>query len=128
MTIYGTALLSICLICGLIVGRLIGFAIGVEANVGGVGIAMLLLILVSGWMQARGWMPKPTQNGVLFWSSIYIPIVVAMAASQNVRAALDGGTAAIVAGVLVVVVSFAMVPLISRIGQSDVASSIGDEE
>src|SRR5690606_32873833 len=92
-------------------------AIGVDANVGGVGIAMLLLILVSGRLQTSGLMAKPTQNGVLFWSAIYIPIVVAMAASQNVRAAVSGGTVALVAGVVVVIVSFAMVPLISRIGQ-----------
>ena len=119
MAIYGTALLSICLICGLIVGKLIGFAIGIDANVGGVGIAMLLLIVASGRLQAGGLLAKPTQNGVLFWSSIYIPIVVAMAASQNVRAAVSGGAVAILAGVVVVIVSFALVPLISRLGQSD---------
>ncbi len=119
MAIYGTALLSICLLCGMIVGKLLGLAMGIEANVGGVGIAMILLILVSGRLQAKGWMPKPTQYGVLFWSSLYIPIVVAMAAGQNVRAAISGGTAAIVAGILVVIVSFAMVPLISRLGRSN---------
>ena len=134
MAIYGTALLSLCLLTGLIVGQLIGAAIGIDANVGGVGIAMLLLILVSDRLQASGVLPKPTQSGVLFWSSIYIPIVVAMAASQNVRAALSGGTVAILAGVVVVVVSFALVPLISRIGQKKVAgtdsavsASTGDE-
>ncbi|MCA9240615.1 MAG: malonate transporter subunit MadL, partial [Planctomycetales bacterium] len=54
MAIYGTALLSLCLICGLLVGKLIGLAIGVDANVGGVGFAMLLLIVVSGRLQAAG--------------------------------------------------------------------------
>lgn len=72
MAIYGTALLSICLIVGLILGKLIGLAIGIDANVGGVGIAMLLLIGVSGRLQSRGLMAQPTRNGVLFWSSIYI--------------------------------------------------------
>ena len=119
MAIYGTALLSLCLIVGLIIGKCIGLAIGVEANVGGVGIAMLLLVLVSSRLQSAGWIAKPTESGVLFWSSIYIPVVVAMAASQNVRAAVSGGTAAILAGVVVVIVSFALVPLISRIGQSN---------
>jgi malonate transporter MadL subunit len=134
MAIYGTALLSLCLIAGLIVGKRIGLAIGIDANVGGVGIAMLLLILISGRLQSSGWMAKPTESGIRFWSAIYIPIVVAMAASQNVRAALSGGTVAIVAGVVVVVVSFAMVPLISRIGQADdplakesESASAGDE-
>ena len=70
MAIYGTALLSICLLGGLIAGKLIGVAMGIDANVGGVGIAMLLLILASGRLQSAGLMAKPTQNGVLFWSSI----------------------------------------------------------
>lgn len=42
--ICGIAQLSICLLAGVIIGKLIGWAIGVNANVGGVGIAMLLLI------------------------------------------------------------------------------------
>lgn len=119
MAIYGTALLSICLVCGLIIGELIGRAIGIEANVGGVGISMLLLIVTSGRLQSTGLMVKPTQSGVLYWSSIYIPIVVAMAASQNVRAAVSSGAVAIITGTVVVIVSFALVPLISRFGQSD---------
>ncbi|MDF1840488.1 MAG: malonate transporter subunit MadL [Rubripirellula sp.] len=119
MVIYGTALLSLCLLVGLILGKLIGFAMGIEANVGGVGIAMLLLILVCGKLQAKGLMTPPTQGGILFWSSIYIPIVVAMAASQNVRTAVSGGTVAIVSGTLVVLVCFALVPMISRIGRSE---------
>ena len=45
MAIYGTALLSACLLIGLMLGTGLGHLIGVEANVGGVGIAMLLLIL-----------------------------------------------------------------------------------
>ena len=135
MAIYGTALLSLCLICGLVAGQLIGLAIGVDANVGGVGIAMLLLIVISGRLQAMGLMAKPTQSGVLFWSSIYIPIVVAMAASQNVHAAFSGGTVAIVAGIAVVIASFAIAPLISRIGRAEASvaslpesSSPGDGE
>lgn len=119
MAIYGTALLCICLLLGLIVGKLIGLAMGLDSNVGGVGIAMLLLIFASDRLRARGKLAMPTQSGVLFWSSIYIPIVVAMAASQNVRAALSGGTMAIIAGILVVLCSFAMVPLISRIGSRE---------
>lgn len=130
MAIYGTALLSFCLVSGLIIGRLLGWAVGVDANVGGVGIAMLLLIGISGKLQQTGHLPKPTQAGILFWSSLYIPIVVAMAASQNVRKAITGGPAAILAGTLVVVVSFALVPILHRLGNSDStqnASSDGDE-
>lgn len=128
MAIYGTSLLSLCLLVGLLVGQLIGFVIGVDANVGGVGIAMILLILASGWLQSKGLMIKPTQSGVLFWSSIYIPIVVAMAASQDVKAALSGGTVAIIAGILVVMVSFAMVPMVSRLGHAEFVEASVDED
>ena len=116
MAIYGTALLSICLLAGLVLGKLLGLVVGVDANVGGVGIARLMLILFSDRLQRAGRIEPPTQQGILFWSSIYIPIVVAMAASQNVRAAISGGPVAILAGLLAVLVSFAMLPLISRIG------------
>lgn len=118
MTIYGTALLSACLVVGLLLGRCLGLLLGVEANIGGVGIAMILLILVSSRLQSSGHLPRSTEGGILFWSSIYIPVVVAMAASQNVKAALSGGTVALLAGVLVVVVSFLLVPLLSRMGGS----------
>jgi malonate transporter MadL subunit len=123
MAIYGTALLSLCLVCGLVIGKLIGMALGIDANVGGVGIAMLLLIVASGMLQSRGFLPPPTQAGVLFWSSIYVPIVVAMAASQNVRGATSGGAIAIVAGLVVVIASFAIVPLISGLGRAEPTST-----
>ncbi len=119
MPIYGTALLSICLLIGLAVGRLLGWAVGLDKNIGGVGIAMLLLILVCDRLQKSGRIEAPTGGGITFWSSIYIPIVVAMAASQNVVAAVSGGWIAIMAGTLSVVACFALVPIISRIGGTD---------
>jgi malonate transporter MadM subunit len=72
MAIYGTALLSICLLIGLLVGQFLGTLLGVGANVGGVGIAMLLLILVCESLQRSGRMLPPSQRGITFWSSIYI--------------------------------------------------------
>jgi malonate transporter MadL subunit len=119
MAIYGTALLSMCLLVGLIIGQLLGRLIGVDANVGGVGIAMLLLVLICDRMQRSGRLQPPSERGILFWSSIYIPIVVAMAAKQNVVAAIKGGPVALVAGTLAVVICFALVPMISRLGQAD---------
>ena len=105
-----------------------------------VGIAMLMLIVICNRLHVAGRMPLPTRNGILFWSSIYIPIVVAMAASQNVRGAITGGIsflsrnlssataitggpAAIAAGVVVVIASFGMIPIISRLGASDAISA-----
>ena len=55
-----------------------------------------------------------SEKGITFWSSIYIPIVVAMAAKQNVIGALDGGLMALIAGIVVVSISFLFVPLISN--------------
>lgn len=117
MVVYGVALLSACMLAGLVVGDLLGILIGVKANVGGVGIAMLLLILFSDHLKRTLRMNALAEQGILFWSAMYIPIVVAMAAQQDVVAAVKGGPAALLAGVLAVVLSFALVPVIARIGQ-----------
>ena len=116
MVIYGTGLLAGCLLVGLLLGRLLGWLVGLEANVGGVGIAMLLLIVATEKLRLRGDWHAPTEQGVVFWSSIYIPIVVAMAASQNVVAAVGGGVVAVLAGLLSVLACFALVPVVSRLG------------
>jgi malonate transporter MadL subunit len=116
VVIYGVALLSGCLIAGLFCGQLLGRLIGVQANVGGVGIAMLLLILVSDRLRTAGRLKPISQQGIVFWSSIYIPVVVAMAASQNVVSAIEGGSVALLAGALAVGLGFALVPVISRMG------------
>ena len=49
---------------------------------------------------------------------MYIPIVVAMAARQDVAGATEGGILAVVAGVAAVAVSFALVPVLSKVGNS----------
>lgn len=117
MAIYGVAILAICLLAGQVAGKLLGRLLGMETNVGGVGIAMLLLIFATHRLRKTGRFPAASESGVLFWSSIYIPVIVAMAASGNVRGALGGGPAAVLAGILVVAVSFPLVPLISRVGR-----------
>ncbi len=81
-----------CHLAGLFLGDLLGVAIGVKTNVGGVGIAMLLLIFPARlYLHGKGLLPKETEAGVGFWGAMYIPVVVAMAANQNVVAALKGG-------------------------------------
>lgn len=115
MVIYGVALLAFCTIAGLFIGDLLGIAIGVQANVGGVGFAMLLVIFGSNWLHRRNGIAPPTVQGIAFWNAIYIPVVVAMAAQQNVVAALSGGLAAILAGVLAVVACAALVPAVDRL-------------
>ena len=122
MIVYGVALLSVCLILGMLLGELLGVALGVDANVGGVGIAMLFLVLASNSDKFKALIDGASGSGIRFWSAMYIPIVVAMAARQNVVAAFEGGMLAVVAGVAAVIVSFALVPVISKIGNSGTTS------
>ncbi|MDA1092259.1 MAG: malonate transporter subunit MadL [Acidobacteria bacterium] len=117
MVIYGVALLSFCMLVGVFVGDLLGEVMGVQANVGGVGISMLLLLVLSNLGSAELALSPITEKGVGFWSAMYIPIVVAMAAQQNVFSALSGGWMAIIAGVAAVAASFAMIPLVARLGR-----------
>ena len=116
MVVYGVALLSGCLLAGQFLGELLGQWLGVQANVGGVGIAMLLLVLASGSDVFRSLFSGASASGIRFWSAMYIPIVVAMAASQNVVAAVDGGWLALVAAVVAVGVCYALVRLLTRLG------------
>lgn len=117
MVIYGVALLSICMLAGVFAGDLLGDLIGVQANVGGVGIAMLLLILLSNLSHQPLKLSPMTETGINFWNAMYIPIVVAMAASQNVFAAVSSGWMAIIAGTAAVFAAFLMVPVLSRFGK-----------
>lgn len=121
MAIYGTALLSGCLLAGVLAGQLLGDVMGVDANVGGVGIAMLLLIALSDRLRHAERLPPVSEQGIVFWSSIYIPIVVAMAATQNVAAAVRSGAVAIVAGVAVVLLGFGLVRLVASTGDGEAA-------
>ncbi len=119
MIIYGTALLAFCHLAGLFLGDLLGAAIGVKTNVGGVGIAMLLLIVLRIWLHRRGWLPKESEAGVTFWGAMYIPVVVAMAANQNVVAALKGGPVALLAALGAVAVCACCIAVLSRLGHDD---------
>jgi malonate transporter MadL subunit len=114
MVIFGVAILSICLLSGVFFGDLLGQLLGIDSNVGGVGFAMFMLILIVEYLKKKDKLNEQTQEGLGFWSGMYIPIVIAMSAQQNVVAALDGGFLAIIAGVAVVLISWAVVPLLSR--------------
>lgn len=116
MIIYGTALLAFCHLAGLFLGDLLGAAIGAKTNVGGVGIAMLLLIGLRLALHRRGWLPKETEAGIAFWGTMYIPVVVAMAANQNVVAALKGGPVALLSAVGAVAVCVLSIAALARVG------------
>ena len=116
MTISGVALLAICTLLGSLLGDWLGMALGVKANVGGVGIAMMLLIVGRLWLLRRGLLSDGIKLGVGFWGALYIPIVIAMAAQQNVVSALRSGPVVVAAAIGTLVVCFAAVAFISRIG------------
>jgi malonate transporter MadL subunit len=54
MTIYGVAILAGSYIIGLLLGETLGSLLNINANVGGVGFAMFLLMFASDWMN-RGY-------------------------------------------------------------------------
>jgi malonate transporter MadL subunit len=118
MKIYGVALLAFCYLVGKLFGSLLGQRLGIAGDVGGVGFAMLFLILLNSYIKKKGWLEDETEKGILFWSSMYIPVVIAMASILNVKAALSGGWVALIVGVVVTVSSFFLVPVISKIGRN----------
>ena len=115
MIIYGVGILAFCYIIGQLIGELLGKLIGIDANVGGVGFAMILLVLINDWLQKKNYLDKLTENGIQFWSQMYIPIVVAMSAIQNVKVAVSSGMIAILAGVVPVILGAMVVPYISKL-------------
>lgn len=117
MIIYGVALLAFCFLVGKLIGSFLGNCFGIEGDVGGVGFAMLLLMFINLYLKNKNWLKVETTQGILFWSSMYLPIIVAMAATQNVKAALSGGPVALVAGAVVTLTGFLLVPVISKIGR-----------
>jgi malonate transporter MadL subunit len=117
MKIYGVALLGVCFLLGQLLGEYIGKLINMDGNVGGVGFAMILFIFLQDWMRKRELVDQESEKGILFWSSMYIPVVVAMSATQHVKAALTGGWVAVMVGIFGTLVSFAFIPLIARLGK-----------
>ena len=119
MTIFGVALLAICTLVGVFLGDILGVLLQVKSNVGGVGLAMVLLIAARIWLESRGKLTHGVKLGVEFWGSIYIPIVVAMAAQQNVVAAVSNGPMVVIAAVIAVVLCYCTVALLGRKRPSD---------
>jgi malonate transporter MadL subunit len=116
MIIYGLMLMGLCMFAGLVIGDLLGLLLGISANIGGIGFAMLFLVVISQKLMEKGLLSKPAEQGVGFWNAMYIPIVVAMSANQNVIAALKGGPVALIAGLGAVVIGFLLIKPLSRIG------------
>jgi malonate transporter MadL subunit len=78
MLIKGVALLSGCFILGQLIGETLGRILHIDANVGGVGFAMILLIFSQNYLEKRGLFNPEMESGVMFWSKMYIPVIVAI--------------------------------------------------
>jgi malonate transporter MadL subunit len=128
MTIFGVALLAICTLVGALLGDILGVALGAKTNVGGVGIAMLLLMAARVWLIRNGKLNHGLKLGIEFWAALYIPIVVAMASIQNVVAAVRGGPVVILAGGGAVIVCFAATALLSRLTRPRDANPVSAQE
>jgi len=123
MKIYGVAVLSLCFLTGQLLGEWLGRVFDFNGNIGGVGFAMLLLIILGDWMKRKGWIDTESESGIRFWSGMYIPVVVAMASTQHVKAALQGGWLAVVAGVGGTLFCFLLIPLLAPKREHDHGSS-----
>lgn len=112
--IYGVALLAGCSFLGSFIGNLLGLLTGVDGDVGGVGFAMVLLLLATNSKKLSFLMPKGAEDGIKFWSEMFIPVIIAMAASQNVYKALSGGWMALIAGLATVVIALLLIPVFNK--------------
>ena len=112
--IYGVALLAACMYVGSFLGNLLGLLTGLNSDIGGVGFAMLILLLVTNSPKLTKLLPENYTKGINFWKEMYIPVTIAMSASQNVVSALNGGLLALVAGVGIVLVMLSLIPLFNK--------------
>ncbi len=120
MKIYGVAILAGCFLVGHILGDALGRVFKLSGNLGGVGFAMLLLIFLNDFFKRKKLLKPETESGILFWSSMYIPVVVAMSATQNVKAALSGGWVAILVAIFATVFCFALIPLMDKMAKNQI--------
>lgn len=114
MTIYGVGLLAGCFIIGQLLGEWLGRLLHIDANVGGVGFAMLLFILLKEWLSRKHFNLSTSIQGVAFWDAMYIPIIVAMSATQNVKVGLSSGHVAILVGIIPVLCLIWLVPVVAK--------------
>jgi malonate transporter MadL subunit len=114
MTIYGVSLLAACSLTGFYIGEVLGKFLGVQANVGGVGFSMLLLMATTHLLERNPKQAVQSTSGIRFWAAMYVPIVVAMSAQQDVLGALSAGPVAVMAGVTAVTISFMVIPWLSK--------------
>ena len=105
------------MLLGTLMGTVFGDLIGAGTEIGGVGFAMLLLIFVTN-SQKLSFTQKPAfVQGMTFWKSMFIPVVIAMTATQNVFHMLSSSVVAIVAGAAAVGFSYFMLFVLHKLDQ-----------
>ena len=112
--IYGVAAMAACMLLGKLLGTVLGMLTGIGSEIGGVGFAMLLLIFITNCKWFRFTQKDAFKKGIGFWKSMFIPVVVAMSASQNVYSMLSSGLVALAAGAAAVGFSFFLVYLLHK--------------
>jgi malonate transporter MadL subunit len=120
MKIYGVAFLAACYLIGQVIGKYIGIGLGIGGNV---GIAMIWLVMSNDRFYKKTSLHVETQAGVLFWSSMYIPVMVAMSSILNVKVALSNGWVAIFSGIIATSCCYLLIPLISKWSQLNLKES-----
>ncbi len=125
--IYGVALLAGCMLVGSFIGEILGLLTGVNSDIGGVGFAMILLLVLTNSKKVNSLLPKGYEKGIEFWKEMFIPVIIAMSMSQNVVAALKEGWLALVAGLGVVLVSFLLIPLFNKFAPKEETKEEGAE-
>ena len=106
--------LALCMLLGKYIGTCFGALVGIHADVGGVGFAILLLLFVGNSKLFPFTRQQDFLDGMTFWKKMYIPVVVAMAASQNVYRMLTSGMVAIVGGIASVAFPFLLLYILHK--------------
>lgn len=112
--IFSLVTLALCMLLGKYIGTLFGALVGINADVGGVGFAILLLLFVNNCKFFSFTKKEDFIQGMNFWKKMYIPVVVAMAASQNVFRMLNSGIVAIAGGAAAVAFPFLLLFLLHK--------------
>lgn len=115
--IYGVAALAACMLLGTWIGTVFGDLIGAGTEIGGVGFSMLLLLFVTNFKKLTFTQKPAFVQGMRFWKSMFIPVVIAMTATQNVFQMLSSSVVAIAAGAAAVGFSFLMLFVLHKLGQ-----------
>ena len=112
--IYSLVTLALCMLLGKYLGTLRGALVGIGGDVGGVGFAIILLLFVGNSKLFSFTKRQDFKDGMTFWKKMYIPVVVARAASQNVYRVLTSGMVAIVGGAAAVAFPFLLLYILHK--------------